>query len=46
VVLATVQARDERARGTYALRYRVRLVRRDRWYVVGVNGPGRGGERR
>jgi Conjugative transposon protein TcpC len=42
VVLATVQARDERLSITYSLRYRVRLVRRDRWYVAGVNdGQGR-----
>jgi hypothetical protein len=37
VVLATVLARDERLTMTYTLRYRVRLVRRDRWYVAGVN---------
>lgn len=41
VVLATVQARDEQLRVTYSLRYRVRLVRRDRWYVAGLN-DGRG----
>jgi hypothetical protein len=40
-VLATVQARDERLNTSYALRYRVRVVRRDRWYVAEVNGPGR-----
>jgi hypothetical protein len=40
-VLANVQARDPRTRTTYALRYRVRLVRRDRWYVADVNGTGR-----
>jgi hypothetical protein len=42
VVLATVEARDSASRATYALRYRVRLVRRDRWYVADLNGPGRG----
>jgi hypothetical protein len=42
VVLATVQARDKSSRATYTLRYRVRLVRRDRWYVAAVNGQGRG----
>ena len=36
-VLATVRARDARSRAVYALRYRVRLVRRDRWYVAAVN---------
>jgi hypothetical protein len=36
-VLATVQARDERLQLTYVLRYRLRLVRRDRWYVAAVN---------
>jgi hypothetical protein len=42
VVLATVQARDVRSRASYALRYRVRLVRRDRWYVADINDTGRG----
>jgi hypothetical protein len=37
VVLATVEARDSVSRATYALRYRVRLVRRDRWYVADLN---------
>ena len=32
-----VRARDVRSRAVYALRYRVRLVRRDRWYVAAVN---------
>jgi hypothetical protein len=41
-VLANVQARDPRTRTIYALRYRVRLVRRDRWYVADVNGTGKG----
>jgi hypothetical protein len=36
-VLATVRARDPESRAVYALRYRVRLVRRDRWYVAAVN---------
>jgi hypothetical protein len=40
-VLATVQARDERLQMVYTLRYRVRLVRRDRWYVAEVNGSPR-----
>ena len=36
-VLATVRARDRRTRAVYALRYRLRLVRADRWYVAAVN---------
>jgi hypothetical protein len=36
-VLATVKARDAQSRAVYPLRYRVRLVRRDRWYVAAVN---------
>ena len=36
-VLALVRARDVRSRAVYPLRYRVRLVRRDRWYVAAVN---------
>jgi Conjugative transposon protein TcpC len=42
VVLVALQARDVRSRAMYALRYRVRLVRRDRWYVAALNGPGTG----
>jgi hypothetical protein len=41
VVLASVRARDPRSRATYALRYRLRLVRRDRWYVAALNPPGK-----
>jgi hypothetical protein len=37
LVLAAVRARDEETRAVYALRYRVRLVRQDRWYVAQVN---------
>jgi hypothetical protein len=37
LVLAAVRARDPRTRAVYALRYRVRLVRADRWYVAAVN---------
>src|SRR5439155_20928833 len=36
-VLVTVRARDPEAGAVYPLRYRVRLVRRDRWYVAAVN---------
>lgn len=36
-VLATVRARDRRSRVVYRLRYRVRLVRADRWHVASVN---------
>jgi hypothetical protein len=42
LVLATVHVRDRVSRATYALRYRVRLVRRDRWYVAAINDPGKG----
>jgi hypothetical protein len=42
LVLATVDVRDRVSRATYALRYRVRLVRRDRWYVAAINDPTRG----
>lgn len=41
-VLVGVQARDARSGASYRLRYRVRLVRRDRWYVADVNGRGTG----
>jgi hypothetical protein len=40
-VLVRVHARDSLSRALYALRYRVALVRRDRWYVADINGPGR-----
>jgi conjugative transposon protein TcpC len=40
-VLATVQARDVESRATYALRYRVELVRRERWYVAAINASGK-----
>jgi hypothetical protein len=36
-VLATVRARDVETRAVYALRYRLRLVRADRWYVAAIN---------
>jgi hypothetical protein len=39
LVLATAHVRDRASRATYALRYRVRLVRRDRWYVAAINDP-------
>ena len=43
LVLATVQARDTGSAATYALRYRLWLVKRERWYVAEVNGaPGPG----
>jgi Conjugative transposon protein TcpC len=42
-VLATVRARDEATGTVYPLRYRVRLVRRDRWYVAAVNKATRKG---
>jgi hypothetical protein len=37
VVLVNVRARDVASRAVYALRYELRLVRRDRWYVAAVN---------
>jgi Conjugative transposon protein TcpC len=43
LLLVTVRARDPVGRALYGLRYRVRLVRRDRWYVAAINGPGREG---
>jgi Conjugative transposon protein TcpC len=36
-VLATVRARDAATGVVYGLRYRLRLVRGDRWYVAAVN---------
>jgi len=36
-VLASVRARDVQTRAVYPLRYLVRLVRTDRWYVAAVN---------
>jgi hypothetical protein len=44
VVLATVRARDPQSKATYALRYRLRLVRRERWYVAAINARDRSGE--
>lgn len=41
-VLATVHARDLGSRALYMLRYRVELVRRDRWYVAELNEEGAG----
>src|SRR3954471_6275178 len=41
-VLVTVDVRDRVSRAVMALRYRARLVRRDRWYVAEVNGRGSG----
>ena len=40
-VLATVRARDAASDAVYALRYRLRLVRRDRWLVAEVNNATR-----
>jgi hypothetical protein len=42
VVLVTVHARDVASRALYMLRYRIRLVRRDRWYVAELNQEGSG----
>ena len=35
--VATVRARDVATGAVYGLRYRLRLVREDRWYVAAVN---------
>jgi hypothetical protein len=37
LVMVTVRARDPRSAVVYRLRYRVALVRADRWYVAAVN---------
>jgi hypothetical protein len=37
-VWTSVRARDEESRATYGLRYRLQLVKRDRWYVSAVTG--------
>ena len=36
-VLATVRARDAATGASYGLRYRLELVREDRWLVAAVN---------
>jgi hypothetical protein len=41
LVLATAHVREQASGATYALRYRIRLVRRERWYVAAIN-EGRG----
>jgi hypothetical protein len=41
-VLVTVDVRDRVSRAVMALRYRARLVRRDRWYVAELNTTGSG----
>jgi hypothetical protein len=43
LVLATVRARDEASGAEFGLRYRLRLVLRDRWYVAAVNNATRKG---
>jgi hypothetical protein len=43
LVLATVRARDPQSKAVYALRYRVQLVRGDRWYVAAINTTRQGG---
>jgi len=42
-VLATVRAQDVRTKAVFSLRYRLRLVREDRWYVLAVNTTTKGG---
>src|SRR4051812_1092176 len=41
-VLVTVDATDRVSRAVMALRYRARLVKRDRWYVAELNTAGSG----
>jgi hypothetical protein len=41
-VLAMVDVRDRVSQAMMALRYRARLVRRDRWYVAELNTAGSG----
>jgi hypothetical protein len=43
LVLVTVRARDVVSGGVLSLRYRLRLVQRDRWYVAAVNNATRRG---
>lgn len=46
LLLVAVRARDVASCATYGLRYRIGVVRRDRWYVAAVNAPDdRGGLR-
>lgn len=40
IVLATVRARDRAGGGVFSLRYRLLLVREDRWYVAAINAKG------
>jgi hypothetical protein len=42
VVVVTAHARDMESGGLYMLRYRIGLVRRDRWYVATLNEEGAG----
>ena len=37
LVVATVRARDPESKAVFALRYRVRLLHGDRWYVAAIN---------
>ena len=42
-MLATVRARDAATGATYGLRYRLELVREDRWLVAAVNSTKKAG---
>ena len=42
-VLATVRAKDAATGASYGLRYRLRLVREDRWLVAAVNSSEKAG---
>jgi hypothetical protein len=41
-VLVTVRAKQTDSRVEFPLRYRIRLVKRDRWYVAAINASGKG----
>ena len=41
-VLVTVRAKEADSRVEFPLRYRIRLVKRDRWYVAAINASGKG----
>jgi hypothetical protein len=44
-VLASVRARDAATGATYGLRYRLELVREDRWLVAAVNTTKKAGSK-
>jgi hypothetical protein len=42
-LLVSLRARDREAEVVYGLRYRVRVVRGDRWYVASLDSSPKGG---